>query len=265
MPEIKKTRPKFFAPSLPNTAVVDEEVLENDLPESPDAEPVVESIVEPGPKIISHNQPLRIISPLEETLKESTPEPEPSPEPAKPEPVIKKPTTEKPDPALETITQTTNSGSNFLLVVITIFSLVLAAVGWFMYFSASGKLNFTIPELNNLTNTAPTPEVSSAPAPTTAPVVKPVTLEVLNGSGVAGEAGKVADSLTKLGYQVLATGNADNQKYSKTEVYVNATLSDSVKLFKDLGSFGEATRSGILKDSTASARIIIGKNWTEGN
>lgn len=87
------------------------------------------------------------------------------------------------------------------------------------------------------------------------------SLEVLNGSGIAGVSKKAAEKLVQLGYQVVKTGNADKSNYQTTQVFVSNTLLDQAdQLIKDLSDeFKSASMAGELKDSTASARIIIGK------
>lgn len=88
-----------------------------------------------------------------------------------------------------------------------------------------------------------------------------VALEILNGSGVAGAAKKLADKLGALGYSIIEVGNAQG-KIDKTEILIAASLEDNKEKFlEDLGEeFKEATIAGSLEDSTASARITIGKD-----
>lgn len=88
-----------------------------------------------------------------------------------------------------------------------------------------------------------------------------VTLEILNGSGVAGAAKKIAESLAGLGYDIITVGNAPEES-DQTQVLIAQNLKKyEVEFLKDLNeSLSEASVSGILEDSTASARIIIGKN-----
>ena len=88
------------------------------------------------------------------------------------------------------------------------------------------------------------------------------TFEVLNGSGVAGCAGKAAKKLESLDYTVIEIGNADKQTYTLTEVSVVKDKLDQTEfLLEDLkNEFPTATLSGELtSDSTASARLIIGR------
>lgn len=87
------------------------------------------------------------------------------------------------------------------------------------------------------------------------------SFEVLNGSGVAGAAKKVADQLTSLGYKVVETGNADKQTYKGNGLFVSSEMEGKLDLMMaDLKNTIEiATVAGTLRDSTASARIIVGR------
>ncbi|GEM_PF-6361892 len=89
-----------------------------------------------------------------------------------------------------------------------------------------------------------------------------LSFEVLNGSGVAGAAKIAAIQVDELGYKVIKTGNADKQDYEKTALLVSKEFTDKEKLIlEDLkGTFASIELVGELKDSTASARIIIGKD-----
>lgn len=107
-------------------------------------------------------------------------------------------------------------------------------------------------------------ETKQEPSPSPTPITidrGSWTIEVLNGSGVAGAAAKAAEKLEKLGYKVTKTGNAEDE-VTITELYVSKVKSDSETklLIDDLKSdFGDLTVTGELSDSTASVRIILGK------
>lgn len=87
------------------------------------------------------------------------------------------------------------------------------------------------------------------------------TIEVLNGSGVPGAAKEVADQLTEAGYTVVSTGNAQGYDYEESELLVAEDMIDKADLLKeDIKDIIDISgTAGELDDSTASARIIIGK------
>jgi len=123
-----------------------------------------------------------------------------------------------------------------------------------------GFIFFPIENLPWNKNTAPP---VSKETTTTLPVLvkSDWSFEVLNGSGVTGAAGKTADELEALGYRVVEIGNADKQTYIGNGLFVSQKMKDKVNLLvSDLkDTITIATVAGILKDSTASARIIIGR------
>lgn len=115
-----------------------------------------------------------------------------------------------------------------------------------------------------------TPKPTSSPTPKTAsnPIDKAtgldrskLSIEVQNGSGEAGVAGKGAGILKDLGY-LTSTGNADNFNYSNVTVKVKSAKSDYLALLKkDLSTsytIGSSS-SDLSATSSADALVIIGK------
>ena len=86
-----------------------------------------------------------------------------------------------------------------------------------------------------------------------------ISLEILNGSGISGEAGRIAGVFEKLGYVIKKTGNTEPTKGNK--LLVNQDMEAKLEIL--LGDVEKeldiASRSGYLRDSTVSARIILGK------
>jgi hypothetical protein len=89
-----------------------------------------------------------------------------------------------------------------------------------------------------------------------------LSVEVQNGSGIAGEAGKAADILKGFGYKIASTGNADNFDYEGVTIQVKSTKTNFLELLRqDLG-FSYAivdTSSDLDSSSTADALVIIGQ------
>lgn len=86
-----------------------------------------------------------------------------------------------------------------------------------------------------------------------------MSLEVLNGSGVAGAAARVAGQFEELGYRILEIGNVETTEGN--QVYVRASDKDrAARLLEDAKEkLGVGEVTGELKNSTATARIVIGK------
>lgn len=107
-----------------------------------------------------------------------------------------------------------------------------------------------------------TPTPAPTPSPQSTLIRSEWSLEVLNGTGVTGAAKKVADKLKELGYQIVKTGNADRDDYLNSQILVKENLMDKADLvisdLKDVVRI--ASVGGELEDSTASARIILGKD-----
>ena len=110
-------------------------------------------------------------------------------------------------------------------------------------------------------------EVEPTAVPTPEPVVlnyADYTVEILNGSGIEGEAGRVQELLKGLGFEQLSAGNADSSDYSETVLSVKES-STSAQLLTDLSQILEsdgllvASQSGSLTDEDEmDVRIVLG-------
>ncbi len=142
----------------------------------------------------------------------------------------------------------------FLLgVVVTLLVIVLTGVFAFYFLSQNGTKKPELPKQLEVT-ASPTPESIKRSG---------WTIEVLNGTATPGVAKKLADALSALGYTIVTTGNADRKDYTATEVFVaDGKSKEEIRLFlADVNNeLSGASISGQLSNSTASARIIIGKN-----
>jgi hypothetical protein len=127
------------------------------------------------------------------------------------------------------------------------------------------------------TTTTTTEEISPNPEESTTPTPKPtnnpvdkktglnrskLSIEVQNGSGEVGVAGKAAAILKNLGYNVVSTGNADNYDYQNVTIKVSSSQSNFLPLLKsDLGesyTIGD-TSSDLSASVSADALVIVGK------
>jgi hypothetical protein len=89
-----------------------------------------------------------------------------------------------------------------------------------------------------------------------------LSITVQNGSGTEGAAGKAANILKDLGYNVSSTGNADNYNYVGVTIKVKSEDSKFTDLLKkDLSKdyTVKASSSDLSSDSPSSAVVIIGK------
>ena len=172
------------------------------------------------------------------------------------------------------------SPKRFIYLVIAIIIVILIFVFFSRFFSSSKKeTQKPIPTTTVVEKITPTPEISKepdsdeTPTPTVRPTTNPVdkatgldrsklNIEVQNGSGVVGAAGKVSDFLKDLGYRVGTVGNADNFDYTGVTISVNSAISDYLELLKsDLSEkYTISLASSDLSASvSADALVIIGK------
>lgn len=110
----------------------------------------------------------------------------------------------------------------------------------------------------------PSPKPKATPTPTTkpTPTVKPkgVSIRILNGSGVVGAAGKAADFLKSLGYEIVGMGNAENYNFEKTEISARGSQA-LLQLQTDLATKYEigSTSAQLSATESADAVVIVGK------
>lgn len=124
------------------------------------------------------------------------------------------------------------------------------------------------------TGGSPTPTpIKSGPTATPKPTANPIdpasgldrsslSVEVKNGGGVAGVAGKASDFLKNLGYKVVSVGNADNFDYQSIVIEVKSAESSFLPLLKkDLSASYTigSTSADLSATSSADALVIVGK------
>ncbi len=91
-----------------------------------------------------------------------------------------------------------------------------------------------------------------------------VTVKVLNGGGIEGVGGEVADILANKGYNIAMIGNADRSDYAKTFIYYNKqNYAKALKVKSDLkGELPDIqlTESSTI-DPTVTVIVIVGKDY----
>lgn len=109
----------------------------------------------------------------------------------------------------------------------------------------------------------PTPTPAPTPTPTPAAAARSdIKVQVLNGGGAPGSAGKAKTFLEEKGYTVADVGNTDEYTYKKTEIHVKAGKDSYLAFFKEdlsedytIGS----TSADLSADSSYDAQVIVGK------
>lgn len=164
---------------------------------------------------------------------------------------------EEKDDTYETNYPPRKKGMKKFIIWLSFLALLALVIGWL-----ATSVIFKGEEEEKITEEAPSPTPTSTPLSQTTLKRSEWNLEVLNGSGVSGLAKKIAEELESLGYKVIKVGNADKSDYEKTQIFIRDNLKDQVdKVIADIGDIIKvASVGGELKDSTASAQIIIGKD-----
>ena len=98
----------------------------------------------------------------------------------------------------------------------------------------------------------------------TGPPPSDVTIEVLNGNGIAGAADDAASRLSGLGYQVVNGGNADNFDYFESKVFYDPSSPDSERAAKQLADlFGDAQAEPVASGVPLKTmvRVVVGQTF----
>lgn len=115
----------------------------------------------------------------------------------------------------------------------------------------------------------PTPLATSLPVitPTSSPSatinVAKYDIAVLNGSGIAGEAGKVKELLTSAGFNVTSTANAATYDFTKTIIKAKATVDASViqKLNDALAKgYVVGDNQTLAASTTVDIQVVVGSS-----
>lgn len=108
-------------------------------------------------------------------------------------------------------------------------------------------------------NTVTPPHVVT-PTPTPVAVDKSkYTIEVLNGSGVPGEAAKVKNALTAIGYTVSSTGNAATTDFTQTEISAKVSVNSAfiTALRGDVSKLYSVSSNLVALPAQSSVDIIV--------
>lgn len=160
------------------------------------------------------------------------------------------------NPDSETSSELTEK-PNYLWIIIPTALLVGALVGGLItYFSGVSKLSTV--------ETFPTPLVSTEPqsSPTASPAASvkrsEVKVQVLNGSGISGLAGKAKDYLESLGYKDVVVGNASSSDFVEAEIQIKDNIKDFWDtLNSDLSKKYQVSKSPKTLSSSNKFDIII--------
>lgn len=147
--------------------------------------------------------------------------------------------------------------------------------GIFILGAILGGIFFYQKEVNTISvDKTPTPTATVESSPTPTPTAKAeVSVDVskfdvaiLNGSGIAGEAGKAKTLLTDAKFNVTSTGNASTYDYTKTIIKAKSTVDASViaKLKETLSkNYVVGDNQTLASSSTVDIQVIVGSSKAE--
>lgn len=118
-----------------------------------------------------------------------------------------------------------NKKKKLLLVIIVLLLMGLLGVGaWYIL----SEPEFDTTDDVIVTDTTPEPTQEPSPTMTPEPIDRAeISIQVLNGTGVAGEAGLLQDELEGIEYEDIEVDNADDQDYESAEVTFDENLSQT--------------------------------------
>src|SRR4030042_2552678 len=156
-------------------------------------------------------------------------------------------------------------GFKIVLLILLLLSFFAILVGGFLYYQKN------ISNKEEATESKPTPTVELKTSPTETPAtssgnlsnvkLSDLNVQILNGSGIPGQAGEVKTLISSLNFKKIDTGNADNYDYTDTEVSLKDSLPGSV--FDQIKTKLEGTytviksKDAVSKSSSYDIIIIV--------
>jgi LCP family protein required for cell wall assembly len=111
---------------------------------------------------------------------------------------------------------------------------------------------------------AATAALGRKPKRDTGPPPSEVTVEVVNGNGIAGAADDAAYRLSQRGYRVANGGNADNFNYFESKIFYDPASPDSeaaAKYLADLFGDAQAVPLATGVELTTMLRVVVGQTF----
>jgi hypothetical protein len=158
---------------------------------------------------------------------------------------------EEADMMAEDLPQQEKTGKSLFALGTVIGLIVIAgtvALSLFYFKSSSTKAPVAVTEVS------PSPTASPTPAP-----LVDINFEILNASGIAGQAGKTQLIVEKLGYKVTTVGNANSRETGMKLLLKSNLVDQKDTILSTLQKeFPKITYEGVFDSETVTARIIVG-------
>lgn len=132
----------------------------------------------------------------------------------------------------EEIEEKPKIGKLLWIIIPTTLLVGALAGGIITYFSGVSKID-TENEPTPIATISPDVEETSTPEPEASLKREDLKVQVLNGSGVAGAAGKAQGLLQDLGYVEVAVGNASSSNFTTTEISIKKEKNDYLDMLID--------------------------------
>lgn len=147
-------------------------------------------------------------------------------------------------------------GPNPLIIIIPGTFLLGALLGGIVYYQ--GKVS----EEGVAASPTPTQTIQPAeetPAPSAKADLSKYSIAIQNGSGIAGEAGKVQKLLEDADFKVSGTGNADSYDYEQTIIKAKSTVDEAylAELEKALSETYEVGKKVTLSSNSKDDVIVV--------
>lgn len=165
--------------------------------------------------------------------------------------------------AMSGVSDSGKNGSGMLMIAV-IALLILSVTGWMMYVRSEWmrRQELVANQMESEEQIVQEPVVEDEIEVTETEQLErnEISLEILNGSGVAGLAAETMVAFEGLGYEEISVGNAET--VSGNELYVRSGYEDKIEVLMDdvLDELEIATISGELEDDgEIIARIVLGE------
>ncbi|OGM18890.1 hypothetical protein A2686_05145 [Candidatus Woesebacteria bacterium RIFCSPHIGHO2_01_FULL_38_10] len=147
-----------------------------------------------------------------------------------------------------------------LAISLLTFAILGSLAGGIYYYQKNVTKENDVGEESTLSTETPSPIPSPTPTSQEIDLTK-YKINILNGSGIAGEAGKVSDILVSTGFSKPVTANAKSYDFTATKVSLKEDVDEKVyeKIREALNSYSlEKSVEKLNKDSSYDIEIIVG-------
>ncbi len=148
---------------------------------------------------------------------------------------------------------------NYLWIIVPTALLIGALAGGFItYFSGISKISTEVAVATSVPSAVSKPTSSPVASPKSEINREDVKIQVLNGSGISGLAGKAKTMLEDLGYKGVVTGNAEVSNLVETTISYKETMSNALEqIKKDLGGKYKLSEKEEVLPSTSKYDFVI--------